>query len=425
MTGGRVTSFEVPVELPLDVPAQTTPRAERHDRVRVQAPGPPATTDDWWLRTVVWWHVMFVGVVAVVAVIFTLEGAPPQAYALLALLLGWYFATGARALPVNDARLGTTYLAVAVPAFAVLVLLEDDSALLLFVFYPQMFALYDRLRVAVGAVVGLVTLFTLAVIVREGWTREATLQAGVNGAINLTFALLIGLFVNAVISESSRRADLIEELRTTRGELDAAQHERGALAERERLSREIHDTLAQGFTSILMLARATRVVLPDDPVAAVERVGLIETTAQENLAEARSLVAALAPVDLQGTTLVEALARLGERFARELGITVEVSHDGAARALPTAHEVVLLRAAQEALSNVRKHAGAGRAWIRVGYGAGTVLEVRDDGRGFDPRADGGSGFGIPGMRARVEEVGGRLVVSSSPGSGTSVSARLP
>jgi signal transduction histidine kinase len=199
------------------------------------------------------------------------------------------------------------------------------------------------------------------------------------------------------------------------------------VAERERMARDIHDTLAQGFTSVIALAQAERARLAaggDD----APRLALLEETARENLGEARALVAAFAPVDLQGSGLVDALRRLSDRFTAETGVPVRLElppgpSDGE---LGTAEAVVLLRVAQEALSNVRRHAGAAQVTLRLRrQGDGTGVEVADDGAGFDVDAVAGSSFGLSGMRSRVEEVGGLLAVSSRPGGGTRVTVSLP
>jgi signal transduction histidine kinase len=241
--------------------------------------------------------------------------------------------------------------------------------------------------------------------------------------ISLGFSLMFGIWISGIIAQSAQRAGLIDELERTRAALAAERHDAGVLAERTRLAAEIHDTLAQGFTSILMLARAAGATVARDPDAAREQLGLIERTATENLAEARSLVAALAPAALDGTSLPEALRRLAARHEQETGVPVEATVDGDPVACPD-RDVVVLRAAQEALANVRKHAGASAVRVGLAYGNGVVLTVSDDGRGFDPSAAGG-GFGLPGMRRRAKDSGGNVTVDSAPGAGTTIRVVLP
>ncbi len=179
---------------------------------------------------------------------------------------------------------------------------------------------------------------------------------------------------------------VIDELRSTRAQLAAVERAHGVQDERSRLSREIHDTLAQGFTSVIALSRAASSALERDDVdKARERLAMIESTAVDNLAEARVIVAELTPGHLQSRTLVEALARLADTMTRETGIQVSSSVAGEPAPLGGNAEVVVLRCAQEALSNVRRHSGAQTAAVTLAYEAERVaLEVIDDGSGFDP-----------------------------------------
>jgi signal transduction histidine kinase len=401
----------------------------------IASPGRPPTGPENGLgtRTLLWWHRVFVGIVAVVGVMFALNGRSPVGFVLLAALLGWYAVTGARALSTDNEWFGAAYLALALPLFGALLLIGSSAELLLYALFPQVFAMFGRLRVAVASAIGVAAVFALAMMAAEHWTREPGLDAVVSGALSLAIALLMGVFVRTIARESERRAELIEELRATRATLDLVQHDRGVLAERERLSHEIHDTLAQGFTSILMLAQVARAALGrdrPDPSKAEERLGLIESTARENLAEARVLVAALAPVDLQSSSLAEAAGRLSERFGREVGSRVTLECVGEPRGLPVEHEVVLLRAMQECLSNIRQHSAAQNVDLRLDQGSDsgdpTLLEITDDGRGFDVSAGlPGHGFGLAGIAARVEQVGGSLEVISRVGHGTTVRVSVP
>ena len=197
--------------------------------------------------------------------------------------------------------------------------------------------------------------------------------------------------------------------------------------ERERLSREIHDTLAQGFTSVLALARAADAALARDDVGtARERLALVESTAADNLREARLIVAELTPGHLQSRTLAEALDRLVTAVSTETSVRSRLVLNGEPVALGGATDVVLLRTAQEALSNVRRHSGAGTAVVELSYADPdrVVLEVSDDGRGFTP-AEHRPGFGLDGLTARVAELGGAVSVTSAPGEGTRVRMEVP
>jgi DNA-binding NarL/FixJ family response regulator/signal transduction histidine kinase len=285
------------------------------------------------------------------------------------------------------------------------------------------------------------------ILAHSGWSQQALRDLAPQLGLSLAFSLLLGVWISRIIDQSRDRGQLITELGATRDELAAAQRAQGALAERERMAREIHDTLAQGFTSIVMLAQAATARLPRDPDGAAERLATIEDVARDNLAEARALVAALAPVDLDGATLADAVRRTAARFARESGIevSVDVSLDvpldvpveladgdpargpAAAGALGRAQQVVVLRAVQEALANVRRHARAAHVMLRLRRdGDQTRLEVVDDGTGFSPEiACAGGGFGLDGMRGRVAAIGGELDVVSAPGAGTPLVVRVP
>ncbi|MEU3689922.1 sensor histidine kinase [Streptomyces narbonensis] len=246
----------------------------------------------------------------------------------------------------------------------------------------------------------------------------------------------------ALYRESERRRRLIEELIETRAELAAAERHAGTLAERERLAREIHDTLAQGLSSIQLLLRAAERALPPGSPAA-GHIGRARQAAQDNLAEARRFVRALSPPDLEHGSLAAALERLCEPGAGSggpgspygshepgaAGPRVRFSVSGTPAELPTPYEVALLRIAQSALANTVRHASASRAEITLSFmDASVTLDVVDDGKGFAPgsvRQSSEGGFGLPAMRSRAESLGGTFTVESAPGQGTAVAVSLP
>jgi two-component sensor histidine kinase len=226
--------------------------------------------------------------------------------------------------------------------------------------------------------------------------------------LGLAFSVVFGTWISRIIEQSRERAQLIERLEAAQAELAEVSRQAGTLAERQRLAGEIHDTLAQGLTSIVMLLQATDAEIGPDPAEARRHVGLATQTAREGLAEARAMVAALTPAHLDTGPLHEALGRLADRIGAELGIAVRFEVCGPARPLPANAEVVLLRAAQEALANVRKHAHASDVRVILSYQPHAVrLDVRDDGAGFDPERVNG-GYGLRGMRSRILQVGGSL-----------------
>jgi signal transduction histidine kinase len=256
------------------------------------------------------------------------------------------------------------------------------------------------------------------------------LAAGV-AVLSVTFSLSFGLWITRIAEFGEERARLLSELEAAQDELGAMHREVGVTSERERLAREIHDTLAQSLTGLVLLAqRAGRELDAADAAAAPDAaagrardtIDLIEQTAREALGEARALVAANAPVRVE-SDLADALTRLAERFTRETGVevTAEVGQVRLGRDL----EVVLLRCTQEALANVRKHANAASARVRVMRIDDHVeLTVSDDGVGLEGATE-SSGFGVSGMRERLALVGGQLSLEPSEGGGTVLRAIVP
>jgi signal transduction histidine kinase len=205
------------------------------------------------------------------------------------------------------------------------------------------------------------------------------------------------------------------------------------LEERQRLAREIHDTLAQGFTSIVMHLEAAEQSLPGEVATVQQHLDQARRTARESLGQARRLVWALRPERLERASLPEALARVIAQWEEESGIVADVTTTGTAFPLHPEVEVTLLRATQEALTNVRKHAQASQVTVTLSYmGDMVVLDVQDDGLGFDPMrirtppaAQATGGFGLTAMRERAEQLGGTLLVESGPGQGTTLVVEIP
>lgn len=264
---------------------------------------------------------------------------------------------------------------------------------------------------------------------------------------NSTSASVIGPIIGALVAvgisrgtlllqaEARRSRELLarvvaaqEEASVLSDEVVRAQREAGVLQERTRLARDIHDTLAQGFSSIVLLARAAQ--LTTDPSATRDLIDQIESTASDNLGEARRVVYALDPPGLVSGLAIP-LRRFADDLTRQTGAEVTIEIDEDLPRLPAADEVILLRAVQGALANTRLHARASHVAIQVSVADGAVrLDVVDDGVGFDqtevsrtPTLAGGYGLGA--LRLRLREAGGGLAIDSEIGSGTAVSAWLP
>ena len=266
--------------------------------------------------------------------------------------------------------------------------------------------------------------------VRQGGFEP--LQLVFYAAVTLALGLFIA-FMQAIHQQSEERRRLISELETTQGELAESERRAGALAERQRLAREIHDTLAQGFASIVTLYEAARAEVASRPEAASAYLDMVGRTARASLEEARRVVWALRPEALERSTLADALGELAERFRSESGIDTRSTVNGEPHRLEPEAEATLLRVAQEALTNVRKHAEATKVALTLTYLDDSVrLDLRDDGAGFDAERTGGDrngwktgGFGLTGMRERLEQHGGTLTIESRPGKGTTIVAALP
>jgi signal transduction histidine kinase len=258
------------------------------------------------------------------------------------------------------------------------------------------------------------------------------LQLVFYGALTLVLALFVAM-MHAIHEQSEERRRLIAQLEATRGELAESERRAGVLAERQRLAREIHDTLAQGFASIVTLYEAARAEVASRPEVARGRLDEISRTARASLAEARRVVSALRPEALDHATPASALDGLARDFHSETGIAARCTSEGDSSELESEAEATLLRVAQEALTNVRKHAHASRVALTLSYlDDGTLLDVRDDGVGFEPESAErtrkgwqAGGFGLISMRERLESQGGTLTIESAPGAGTAIVAALP
>lgn len=204
--------------------------------------------------------------------------------------------------------------------------------------------------------------------------------------------------------------------------------ERASLAraeERARLAREIHDTLAQGLTAIGLQIEGGLRHLEDDPRRARERLEGALATTRIHLEEARRSVLNLRTEPLAGRPLREALGALARAFTSETGVRVRAQATGEAQ-LPLRIEAELYRIAQEALENVRRHACATEVTLTIRIDERRVrLAIRDDGQGFDPRAQRTGHYGLIGMRERARSLGGTLRITSRPGQGATVSADVP
>jgi signal transduction histidine kinase len=392
-----------------------------------------------WERWVLIWHVVFylTLIVPTIYVILSEDGpSPPWLIVGLSLvLIVWYSIIMVWAVPrVKETR--QTFYSVVYLVGAVLLwvpLAKNNWAYFITAssFYGIM---WGTLPFGL-AVVGNILLTSLIIWIQAVVTNKPVIlniELFLIGAVVIGWSALLALWMRSIMQESTKRKQLIEELQSTQESLAAAERQAGILQERQRMAQEIHDTLAQGFTSIVMQLEAAEGALEDGSDSVHKHIQQARDTARESLSEARRVVQALRPAPLEGAPLVQALKRVIERFRQESKIETELTVTGEIQPLHPDMEVTLLRAMQESLTNVFKHAHAKRVNVTLTYmNDQVVLDIQDDGRGFDPdnlpnqpeRL--GGGYGLQAMTERVTQIGGELIIESSTNSGTTISIQIP
>ncbi|WIM67563.1 sensor histidine kinase [Corynebacterium breve] len=285
---------------------------------------------------------------------------------------------------------------------------------------------------------GLVSIaFGLGVSILVQLPGKITLGGVMGPAVSAGVVIAIHYSYRTISRISAEREVLIQELVSTQDKLAHTERAAGVAQERQRLAHEIHDTVAQGLSSIQMLLNVAErdlknTGLSDEQLAQpLHRMELARESAADSLAETRAMIAALTPAQLTDHSLVEALERIAESFSESGGVDISVETDGEPQQLPMRVEAGLLRIAQGATGNVVKHAEATRARITLTFSSDEVrLDIVDNGKGFDPEAlaeqpTGLGHIGLDAMRTRAEELGGELVVESTPGGPTALSVALP
>ncbi len=309
--------------------------------------------------------------------------------------------------------------------YAALVTLSPQAALLQLIVYPQVvFSIAIRWAVAGSLAVGACT--GLAALARSSTDPAAALPVLFYNLLIATLVVTLGVWIRQTISQSMERRALIGAITEARAELASAELDAVVAGERTRMAREIHDTLAQGFTSVVALLEAADADLDRHSERAREDIRAAREIARSSLSDARTMVWALRPEAIAAAGLPAAI----ERVARLGGSTdpaVDATVCGRQRRLHPDVEVTLLRAAQEAVANARRHAAASRISVTLTYFDDEIsLDVADDGRGFDPEAAARSGgLGLLGMRERAEALGGSVSIESSPGEGSAIAVTLP
>jgi signal transduction histidine kinase len=369
-------------------------------------------------------HVLVAALLALVVLRVLLVPSP---FGWLALLLSLVFAAvyvaGALVARLPSARRrvgGVLWISALTLVWVALVFLVPEAAYLVF---PLFFLYLHVLPPTTGPVA--VVAATIVAIVALGLHGGFTLGGVIGPLVGAGVALLIGLGYRALAREAAERETLLAELLATRDRLAASEREQGVLSERSRLARELHDTVAQGLSSIRLLLFAAEQADPDRP--GIEHVRLARETAADALAETRRFIRELTPPSLD-RGLGSALRRLGDQWTRDgLTVTVTAARDDR---IPMDEQTALLRIAQGALANVAQHAGAANVRVALDVDASQVrLVVADDGSGFDPaaaRAVAAStdSFGLRAIQERVDQLGGDLLIDSAPGRGTTLTVTL-
>lgn len=379
-------------------------------------------------------HLLLIGLLVLVMVRSVLADGPNVAavhtasVVMLAVYLGGAFVAHRYPSVASRRWVGRVWVLALSLVWLVLVWLTPDAA---FIVFP-LFFLYLQLLPSEAAVLA-VLVSTGAAIVAVGMHSGFSIGGVLGPMIGAGVAVAIGLGYRALYREAEERQRLIAELVETRDDLALAERAAGVLAERERLAREIHDTVAQGLSSIQLLLHAAERLDGDRP--GLEQLQLARQTAADALLDTRRIIAELTPPALDDRTLPGALRRLAastEHTLRAGGASTSVRFQlvGDPVPLPMSVDATLLRIAQGAIANVARHARASRAELTLTYQSDSVtLDVVDDGAGFDPDAPAGSSarasFGLTAIRQRLSAIGGTLSVESRPGEGTALAATIP
>jgi signal transduction histidine kinase len=281
--------------------------------------------------------------------------------------------------------------------------------------YPQFGGALILTILLAGLLVGksYVRVWTLAcVMVQFSDDTQSWRVNALWGLLHLTAGWLVGMF-SWHVERLNLAARTAEE-----------QQREAIVAERTRFARDIHDTLAQGFTGIMMQLNAAEQRLQADSADARAHIKKARQLASESLEEARRSVSALRAGALSNGSLLDAIEQIGRKLTSDSGVQLDTRLEGQPYALPEQCEANLLRIAQEALTNAVRHSGTERIGIRLAYQTGAVvLEVGDSGRGMSGQEP--SGFGVDGMRERARQIGGEIKILSDPGRGTRVVVTIP
>ncbi|GAA4076227.1 sensor histidine kinase [Nonomuraea soli] len=361
----------------------------------------------------------------------------PEAAVLAAFTAAWHwFMVSSRFSRIDRPAVAVGYFVVMLALVAALIRIDSLFTVAGLGAFVQSFTLLSGRLAYVGVAA------TAAVLVLARPEPRPAAELAFSFLLAVLVASTVGLFIQTISRQNQQRKAMIAQLKASGAKMAALAEENsnlqsqlltrareaGVLSERQRMAREIHDTIAQGLTAILTQLEVAENVIDDVP-AARSRLDTVRMLARESLNEARRSVLAMRPAPLADAQLATALEEVANTWSQTAGIPAPVSVTGEARPLHAEVEMTILRVAQEALANVAKHADAGRVAVTLSYMEDVVvLDVRDDGRGFDPQAvepSPAGGFGLVSMRQRVTRLAGDFEIESAPDQGTGVSATVP
>lgn len=409
--------------VPCDILDKTPPDIAGYNAVMttIQKSKNPEVWEQWdWV-----WHFSAYGLL-ILNLIFVYRSEPRitsfSFFLILCALLGlWYipFLNISTLRVWDNPKRGALYLVPGWAIWAGLISLTADSLLLMGIFLPLVFSRFP-IRWAAGiTILQILGLYLLYIMLYPTghWLLILMIILGL-----LIILTIIGVFISSIIIQSTDRQRLIDELTRSRANLMKVEREAGRLNERQRLARDIHDTLAQHFTSIIMHLSAAKHGSPESVQSAAQQA---EDAAREGLGEIRRIVRDMQPEQIEKASLVEAVEELAARWSAENNVQVKMAVTGTPYPLPSSAETALLRISQEAMHNITKHAQAKNVRITFSFMEDIfVMDIADDGLGFDPSKT-GDGFGMKTMRDRIEELSGIFTIESERGGGTAIAVSLP
>lgn len=310
------------------------------------------------------------------------------------------------------------------------VFVQPLYALLQALVYPMVWTLVSRYSDAVlwSAVVALAVGLSMFAGLAITNFASGLFSALFSGPLSFAFAVFMGTWITRVWDQGERHRKTAEQLRASQAEVATLSEAAGAASERERLSRDLHDTLTQTLTGLVMLSeQAERALAAEDRSKAEDRLARVGEAAREALVEARALVATTQPLAAGG--LVASIERVAGRLRADTGLRVDCRLE--AVPLDREREVVLLRAAQEGLANARRHAQAESVSVVLALLPGSPvvasLVVEDDGIGPTRAKDAAAvgGFGLSGLTERVRAVGGSVSFGPAEGGGARLEVLVP